>query len=425
MHNEILKIFIAGSKQLGEQRNALRAVLMRQQVLFNVMVEAKTFEDFSDSLTDTTGGRQSEYEKYIKEQADIVAFIYDGKVGEITKKEFDVAYENFKSHKHPEIYVYCKNESSDTEDIQTLKLTLNKLGQYYTAYNDTDSLARLFEKSMTEYLVNSHFTKKRISPEEKIAFDLACQRVSNTMISCLSTVDEFGCVLNDVSSSWNKFMQQAKEAVSQEGLIVAETALLEDLHHQLSEIKRIATIYPLEKVVLEPKDLEILASHIKSVSELTCLPDMYQTYFDDVIKPFNAIENFLTDTTSQSLHSRMIHLHFASFKYMANGFFYSIIQYLSQFPKEYQKNVKEMLLLWQTYPTNVSLTHTIEEYERFTKHEFDAAEKLVIEMKALLAVKDNELDNLKNQLDKMVVMQNCKKKSLLSKIYLRIKEILG
>lgn len=29
MHNEILKIFIAGSQQLGEQRNALRAVLMR------------------------------------------------------------------------------------------------------------------------------------------------------------------------------------------------------------------------------------------------------------------------------------------------------------------------------------------------------------------------------------------------------------
>lgn len=152
---------------------------------------------------------------------------------------------------------------------------------------------------------------------------------------------------------------------------------------------------------------------------------MYQTYFDDVIKPFNAIENFLTDKTSQSLHSMMVHLHFTSFKYMANGFFYSIIQYLSQFPKEYQKNVKEMLLLWQTYPTNVSLTHTIEEYERFTKHEFDAAEKLVIEMKALLAVKDNELDNLKDQLDKMVVMQNCKKKSLWSKIYLRIKEILG
>lgn len=269
---------------------------MRQQVLFNVMVEAKTFEDFPDSLTDTTDGRQSEYEKYIKEQADIVAFIYDGKVGEITKKEFNVAYENFKTHKHPEIYVYCKNESSDTEDIQTLKLTLNKLGQYYTAYNDTDGLTRLFEKSITEYLVNSHFTKKRISPEEKVAFDLACQRVSNTMISCLSTVDEFGCVLNEVSSSWNKFMLQSKEAISQEGLIAAETALLKDLHHQLSEIKRIATIYPSEKIIFEPKDLEILASHIKSVYELTYLPTMYQTYFDDVIKPFNAIENFLTYT---------------------------------------------------------------------------------------------------------------------------------
>ena len=44
------KVFIAGSKDLSDQRNILRAVLMRKQVEFNVMIETKTFEDFSDAL---------------------------------------------------------------------------------------------------------------------------------------------------------------------------------------------------------------------------------------------------------------------------------------------------------------------------------------------------------------------------------------
>ena len=55
-HDRQLKVFIAGSKVLSEQRNILRAVLMRQQGLFNIMIEAKTFEDFADSLVD--GGAQ-------------------------------------------------------------------------------------------------------------------------------------------------------------------------------------------------------------------------------------------------------------------------------------------------------------------------------------------------------------------------------
>lgn len=90
MEKERLRIFIAGSKALSEQRKILRAVLSQLQNMFNVMIEARTYEDFPDSLVD--GGRQADYNKYIANEAEIVAFVFDSKVGGITKKEFDVAW---------------------------------------------------------------------------------------------------------------------------------------------------------------------------------------------------------------------------------------------------------------------------------------------------------------------------------------------
>ena len=79
------KVFIAGSKDLSDQRNILRAVLMRKQVEFNVMIETKTFEDFSDALI-TGGAQETLYNKYISDEANIIVFVLDNRIGGITKK---------------------------------------------------------------------------------------------------------------------------------------------------------------------------------------------------------------------------------------------------------------------------------------------------------------------------------------------------
>lgn len=76
---------------------------MEQQNRFNCSIEAKTFEDFSDSLV--VGGRQADYNRYIANEADVVAFIFDSTVGGITLEEFDIAYRSYESSKHPQIYV--------------------------------------------------------------------------------------------------------------------------------------------------------------------------------------------------------------------------------------------------------------------------------------------------------------------------------
>lgn len=147
-----LKCFIAGSKALEKQRIIFRSILSKMQNLWNITIEAKTFEDFSTTLSEE--GRQADYNNYIANEADIVAFIFDSHVGGITLKEFEVAHESFKTKKRPEILVYCKQDNENTNsDIEKLKEKLNQLRQYYIEYADDNELSELFEKHINHFLV--------------------------------------------------------------------------------------------------------------------------------------------------------------------------------------------------------------------------------------------------------------------------------
>lgn len=150
--NNKLKCFIAGSKALEKQRIEFRSVLSKMQNLWDITIEAKTFEDFPTTLSEE--GRQSDYNNYIANESDIAVFIFDSHVGGITLKEFEVAHESFKSNKRPEILVYCKKEDESTNpDIKNLKEKLNQLRQYYIEYMDDNELSELFEKHINHFLV--------------------------------------------------------------------------------------------------------------------------------------------------------------------------------------------------------------------------------------------------------------------------------
>lgn len=399
--SSLLRIFIAGSKALAEQRNILRAVLMRQQGLFDVVIETKTFEDFSDSLI--KGGQQAQYNKYIETEADIVVFIFDSRVGDITKHEFDIAYNTYSRQGRPVIFVYCRKENAHAANpkLTALKDGLNALHQYYTEYDDNQELERCFEKSMTEYLVKTHFLPNNRTPEERIAFDLACQELSNTLLSCLAVIDELGCVVRELSVCWNRYLKDSREAISPQQELTARQYLLQGLNHYLNEAQRISKIFPPQNISIQPRNIEILAPQVKGITEIAMLPTMYSSYFDDAMSPFRSIQDYLRDSTVSSLKKRMIHLHLDGFRYLANGFFYTCLEYLSQLPDSYQKNLKEMQLLWKTYPKGIGTNLSTDDYERFAKREFDEYEKIIIELNAVLEAHDDEIEQLKIQIDKV------------------------
>lgn len=159
MHEELptKKVFIAGSKLLETERALLREELNKIENTLNIDIRSLTFEDFPMSLTGENKGRQADYNNFIRNDADIVIFIFDFTAGEITKEEFEVAYEALIENKRPEIFVFVRKRNillslfleHKIKDIKQKVFASGK--EYYIEYNGHDNLRYLFYKAMTDY----------------------------------------------------------------------------------------------------------------------------------------------------------------------------------------------------------------------------------------------------------------------------------
>lgn len=155
-----ISVFIAGSKALRNQRHVVRSALMgisnrsRQGYIFNAL----TFEDFSTSFINN--GQQSLYNKYIRNHADYVIFILDGKIGGISLQEFNIALDSFKLNGKPKIFVYNKHynndigsiESSVSSDIENIISVVKEYRQYYISFENERELELLIQRDFSLYL---------------------------------------------------------------------------------------------------------------------------------------------------------------------------------------------------------------------------------------------------------------------------------
>lgn len=157
----VTKVFIAGAKKLKNERALLREELGKVSNVKNVDIRSLTFEDFATSLTGKYGGRQADYNKFIKEEAAVVIFIFDTTAGEITEEEFNVAYDCFLKKKRPNIYVYVRKRHPvitrffTDRRLQNIKDKVFSYHQeYYVEYNNLDDLRYKFYKDMLAYFEN-------------------------------------------------------------------------------------------------------------------------------------------------------------------------------------------------------------------------------------------------------------------------------
>lgn len=147
-----IKVFIAGSKKLQVERDAIRASLMElsnKNIDKGVLIRTYTFEDFSRSFVE--GGRQQEYNQFIAEKADYVIFVFDNTVGGITLSEFNVAMDSFISKGKPFIFVYC-NSVNVTDSFEDIVRRINECQQYYIEYSDIMSLKLQVKADFNEIL---------------------------------------------------------------------------------------------------------------------------------------------------------------------------------------------------------------------------------------------------------------------------------
>lgn len=158
-----LNVFIAGSKQLQQERDSIRAVfsILNNKYSNQLFIKVWTYEDFDRSFN--SAGRQEDYNSFLKNSTDYALFILDSSVGGITIREFQIAIDSFRMHQKPKIFVYSKRCEENAE-IAKLHNIINQENQYYIEYSNTYELKSEIEKDFVKIILDTLV----VAPQERI-----------------------------------------------------------------------------------------------------------------------------------------------------------------------------------------------------------------------------------------------------------------
>lgn len=148
--------FVAGSKKLSKERDMFKAVALELQCYYRQLrgirceLDMVTFESFNYIAGDDA--KQEEYNRHIREVADVVFFVFDGDVGGITKSEFEVAANSYTQNKKPKIGVFTKLGATNNHEIEDLKNCVDTLNQYWCEYKDDEDLKQKIKAEISLYI---------------------------------------------------------------------------------------------------------------------------------------------------------------------------------------------------------------------------------------------------------------------------------
>lgn len=111
--------------KLNSRRNAKRFYIV------------KTYADLINEYA--VEGQQEHYNRYVRQEADIAIFIFDGKVGGKTKEEIENACNSFDKNGHPTVFFYGINLKDEDEVVKYL----NSKKQYYRHFSSKEELKQL------------------------------------------------------------------------------------------------------------------------------------------------------------------------------------------------------------------------------------------------------------------------------------------
>ena len=155
----IIKIFIAGAKNLRTQRLSMKALVNDLNTKYSnegipVTVNMLSYENF--------GERQSAYDNFIREKADMVIFIVDERLGEKTEAELRLTCETYKEKGRPEVLVFLHSFSERTPEIEHVEAVVNSVSdKYYVDYTNTEDLLAKAKDRIDSFVKENASLKKR------------------------------------------------------------------------------------------------------------------------------------------------------------------------------------------------------------------------------------------------------------------------
>lgn len=165
-----LKIFIAGSKELKQERNGIKIIANDLSSLYSsrgIHITAHSYEHFDED--------QLSYNNFIINEADIAIFILDGYIGSKTEEEFIEATKSLKENGHPEVMVFMREYDRDSitpsiARVQGLIMGCLGNGKYHTDYSSLDDLKARAKERIMRY-VDKH--------EDSLALGLVHEKPKN------------------------------------------------------------------------------------------------------------------------------------------------------------------------------------------------------------------------------------------------------
>ena len=145
--------FIAGSTELKQERRSFCYVMSRLHNQWrnrNFAIESYSYEDFPRSVHQKS--QQSIYDDFIKNKSDIVMFVFDTTIGNITLSELNLAIASYRDSHKPQIYIYSKRQDEENNQMILLRKRMDDISQYWVDYVDLDDLETQFEHDMNWYL---------------------------------------------------------------------------------------------------------------------------------------------------------------------------------------------------------------------------------------------------------------------------------
>jgi len=151
-----IKIFLASSSELREDRDAFELHFLRKNKAFRCQgfeVEVIRWETSLDAMSETR--LQDEYNDEVRE-SDIFISLFKTKTGKYTEEEFEVAHTAFKNYGKPQIYTYFMqaNIANDRQmrnnliSLWDFQDKLTNLGHYHTNYTSIEDLKLQFQQQL-------------------------------------------------------------------------------------------------------------------------------------------------------------------------------------------------------------------------------------------------------------------------------------
>ena len=153
MFNTTITIFLGSSiTELREERDKIKIMITD----LNAKLQKRNINIILYACEQKDGVYHGKSQDGINDdvkKSDCSVFIIGKNLGEFTKQEFDVAFDNFKKINRPDIMVMFKKvEDEKNDDVEDFKSFLgNKLKYYYPQYNDSDEAANIVATLINKY----------------------------------------------------------------------------------------------------------------------------------------------------------------------------------------------------------------------------------------------------------------------------------